>query len=584
MGRTKRSKRSFSPNSKARVLAWGSGHSWFNQSNGSDRPTVEGDDKCEGDTGESHCETDINCMSDNDDTHTSMISNSNENVHIIDLDVIPTASTDTESNNSSDEESEINIIGASAKKIKLDKTLDTYSAVDYVRGIVDYTMLKDSFDYVRPLCRICETGILKIIITKHIGLATEIAYICSNSDCPKNVITTDFTFSMSKKQGHKHDINKSLVLAMREIGRGHAGAKKLCASLGLPKPVSHHPYANYNREWYEHSMEMCEESMKRAADELRQQLTGLHEEQYNGTAGDDSKNDGSMVMHDGDANGDDFDDNGNDDTNENDNGEAATTAADDNDDDNGDAATTTAAADDNNDNDDNGDASTATAADDNDDGNDDNDNGDAAATTSDADYDDDNDDTGDIHSDDGSDVPDDEVILDCDVSVDGSWMTRGHHSRHGFVSVISDLTGKVIDRIHMCKDCIECKRWENSDQSGIEYLEWYTAHEPTCMLNHTGSPHGMEAEGALELFRRSVTKYGLRYETFIGDGDAKSYEGIVKAAPYGPTYVIEKEECAGHIQKRMGTRLRSVVSQFRGEIAVIIPIDTPLYDITSVFQ
>jgi hypothetical protein len=37
------------------------------------------------------------------------------------------------------------------------------------------------------------------------------------------------------------DIDKRLVLAMREIGRGHGAAKTFCASLGLPKPVSHHP-------------------------------------------------------------------------------------------------------------------------------------------------------------------------------------------------------------------------------------------------------------------------------------------------------------------------------------------------------
>ena len=136
---------------------------------------------------------------------------------------------------------------------------------------------------------------------------------------------------------------------------------------------------------------------------------------------------------------------------------------------------------------------------------------------------------------------------------------------HGFVSVISELTGKVIDRIHMCSECVVCKVGEKKDHKSLEYLEWFNSHEPNCLLNHKGSPQSMESVGAVELFRRSIRKYGLRYKTFIGDGDSKSYNSVVKSAPYGPIFITEKEECTGHIQKRMGTRLRSVVSRHKGK-------------------
>jgi hypothetical protein len=42
---------------------------------------------------------------------------------------------------------------------------------------------------------------------------------------------------------------------------------------------------------------------------------------------------------------------------------------------------------------------------------------------------------------------------------------------HGFVSVIAEQTGKVIDRIHMCSACPECKKHMQDDQSSVEYME-----------------------------------------------------------------------------------------------------------------
>ena len=67
----------------------------------------------------------------------------------------------------------------------------------------------------------------------------------------------------------------------------------------------------------------------------------------------------------------------------------------------------------------------------------------------------------------------------------------------------------------------------------------------------------MEAEGAKEIFLRSMDRK-LIYNVYTGDGDSGSF-GIVKKAcneKYGDSYSVTKEECSGHVQKRMGTRLR----------------------------
>ena len=76
----------------------------------------------------------------------------------------------------------------------------------------------------------------------------------------------------------------------------------------------------------------------------------------------------------------------------------------------------------------------------------------------------------------------------------------------------------------------------------------------------------MEKEDAVEMFLRSLDKHNLRYTTYVGDGDSSSF-GAVKEAlqkKYGDKYPLEKEDCIGHIQKRMGTSLRSYKNKARG--------------------
>jgi hypothetical protein len=66
------------------------------------------------------------------------------------------------------------------------------------------------------------------------------------------------------------------------------------------------------------------------------------------------------------------------------------------------------------------------------------------------------------------------------------------------------------------------------------------------------------------IFQRSELKRNLRYVKYLGDGDTKTFLEISKAQPYGELKV-EKFECIGHVQKRMGTRLRKLKQQLRGE-------------------
>ncbi|KAK2555955.1 hypothetical protein P5673_022236 [Acropora cervicornis] len=75
----------------------------------------------------------------------------------------------------------------------------------------------------------------------------------------------------------------------------------------------------------------------------------------------------------------------------------------------------------------------------------------------------------------------------------------------------------------------------------------------------------MEAEGAARLYGRSIEKQKFRYIPFVWEGDRKSYSSICKSLPYGAGVTIPKEDCIGHVTKRMGTALRKVKADYGGK-------------------
>ena len=109
-------------------------------------------------------------------------------------------------------------------------------------------------------------------------------------------------------------------------------------------------------------------------------------------------------------------------------------------------------------------------------------------------------------------------MIDIDVSVDGTWQRRCHASLNGVTTVISADNGKCVDFQVLTKSCKGCQYWENRD--GVipeEYSEWKESHK--CNVNYEGSAGGMETLSAANIFKRSVEKNNVQYNTYIGDGD-----------------------------------------------------------------
>ena len=75
----------------------------------------------------------------------------------------------------------------------------------------------------------------------------------------------------------------------------------------------------------------------------------------------------------------------------------------------------------------------------------------------------------------------------------------------------------------------------------------------------------MEVIGLKRMFSRSIRLHKLRYNFYTGDGNSKSFVEITKLNPYSG-HKIEIGECIGHVQKRIGTRLRSIKKDYKEKI------------------
>ncbi|GFU36054.1 uncharacterized protein TNCV_4191531 [Trichonephila clavipes] len=114
-------------------------------------------------------------------------------------------------------------------------------------------------------------------------------------------------------------------------------------------------------------------------------------------------------------------------------------------------------------------------------------------------------------------------IVECGISVDGTWLRGGYSSMNGCVAALSVDTADHV-----------------------------------CHSNFQGSALKMEAVGATRIFQRSIVKRGLKYAHYYGDGDSKGFISVKDT--YGKDSVT-KYECIGHVQKRVGVRLRKLKSK-----------------------
>ncbi|GBN83045.1 hypothetical protein AVEN_39397-1 [Araneus ventricosus] len=76
--------------------------------------------------------------------------------------------------------------------------------------------------------------------------------------------------------------------------------------------------------------------------------------------------------------------------------------------------------------------------------------------------------------------------------------------------------------------------------------------------NYKGSSGNMESVGGFRSFERSVSKRELQYTEYYGDGDFKAF---LKVKDIYWEDTVTKLECIGHVQKRVGSRLRKFLKK-----------------------
>ena len=121
----------------------------------------------------------------------------------------------------------------------------------------------------------------------------------------------------------------------------------------------------------------------------------------------------------------------------------------------------------------------------------------------------------------------------------------------------------------MLKYCNLCSL-NKKTLSTEEFDIWIKTHE--CNSNNTKSSRSLEAAGAIEIFNRCITKHNLICHEY----DISSYKEVVDSKPYVDYSIISaKLECVEHVQKRLGTKLRTKVKEYKGTATSLSGADKP---------
>lgn len=99
--------------------------------------------------------------------------------------------------------------------------------------IVDIDILSSVFSSLA--CCECLNTTLKLEERFHQGICSTCAVVCT--DC-----RFERPFDTSKKVGRANENNVRLVYDMRQLGKGHAGAKTFSKVMNMPAPPRHSAY------------------------------------------------------------------------------------------------------------------------------------------------------------------------------------------------------------------------------------------------------------------------------------------------------------------------------------------------------
>ncbi|GFX50428.1 hypothetical protein TNCV_607471 [Trichonephila clavipes] len=109
------------------------------------------------------------------------------------------------------------------------------------------------------------------------------------------------------------------------------------------------------------------------------------------------------------------------------------------------------------------------------------------------------------------------------------------------------------------RKCIDPRKWGKcllsvkdvileNEEGGYLLQKWKILHVKECLA--PGFSWHDETVGMVRIFQRSfMSSVLVRYTSYIGDGDSKTFSSITASNPYGEDITVSKIECVGHVQK-----------------------------------
>ena len=73
----------------------------------------------------------------------------------------------------------------------------------------------------------------------------------------------------------------------------------------------------------------------------------------------------------------------------------------------------------------------------------------------------------------------------------------------------------------------------------------------------------MEFDGVIEMYRRSINNYSIKYNAFIGDGNSSAYSAIDREGTSSVAAFVRKEKCVNHLTKSTGTNMKRLVKDYK---------------------
>lgn len=126
--------------------------------------------------------------------------------------------------------------------------------------IVDMQVLSGVFESLK--CPECAASGLTLSEEQRHGLHSQLFLMCATCGYENK-------FGTGPKTGKTADNNVRFVYAMRQLGKGRQAARRFCATMNMPPPLSKDAYADHNRRLQHALQEVAQDSMCNAAKEVK---------------------------------------------------------------------------------------------------------------------------------------------------------------------------------------------------------------------------------------------------------------------------------------------------------------------------